>query len=81
MNIMAVADIIKALKIERNKLNLAIAALTARHPRRLRGRSVHPGGQKTRRRSSAAVTKKVIEALNAQPAEVGEIGANPPIPA
>jgi hypothetical protein len=43
MKIMAVADIIKALKMERNKLT--IAALIARCSERLRGLSVHAIGR------------------------------------
>jgi hypothetical protein len=79
MNIMAVADIIKALKMERNKLT--IAALIARCSERLRGLSVHAIGRNQRRRPSAAVAKKATEAMKARPAEAGEIGTNPPISA
>jgi hypothetical protein len=77
MNIMAVADIIKVLKMERNKLDLAIAALTARgRPGRPRGIAVQSTTPKSRRRLSAAGRKRIADALRARWAEAKKGGKN-----
>jgi hypothetical protein len=74
---MAVADIIKALKIERNKLDLAIAALTVQgRPGRPRGIAVQPTTPKSRRRMSVAGRKRIAQALRARWAEAKKSGKN-----
>jgi hypothetical protein len=74
---MAVADIIKALKMELNKLDLAIAALTVPgRPGRPRGIAVQSTTPKSRRRMSAAGRKRIAEAMKARWAKAKESGKN-----
>jgi hypothetical protein len=76
---MGVTDIIKALKIERNRLDAAIAALSGSvfvRGRRGRPRAVplQSAAPKSRRRFSAATRKRMAELMKARWAKVKESG-------
>lgn len=74
---MTVVDIIKVLKMERHKLDLAIGALTGRgRPGRPRGIAVQSTTPKSRRRLSAAGRKRIADALRARWVEAKKSGKN-----